>query len=192
MTDQGKIKNEREILIAYFRREDTVQRVLDRLIEDDFPLDQVSLLARAGGSGDDPLGVYYTNVDERVRGWGKLGAIWGGLLGGMVGMFILPGMGPLMIAGPFIEGLLGAGLGGALGAGGAALSELSVAIHRMGIPAEQLSEIEEHIKSGHYVLALIVDKRQAAKWKRLIDGFGPIDRRCFAFFGIRDVLNELL
>jgi len=184
--------SERAIVLACFRSEDTVQRTLDRLAEEDFPLDQVSLLARAGGSGDDPLGVYYSNTDERIKGWGKLGAIWGGLLGGMVGMFVLPGIGPLMIAGPVIEMLLGAGLGGALGAGSAALSELSVAIHRMGVPAEQLQEIEEQIKSGHYVLTLIVDRDQAAKWQYLVGSFGPIEQWRFPFPGLQDALHKLL
>jgi len=191
MSSQEKFSNQSDILLAFFREEETVQRVLDRLIKDDFPLDQISLLARVGSTGDDPLGVYYTNVEERVRGWGKLGAIWGGVLGGMVGLFIMPGLGPLMIAGPLIEGLLGAGLGGALGAGGAALSEISVAIHRMGIPAEKLQEIEGHIESGYYVLALIVDQGQAAKWELLIGGFHPIGQERFPFLGVRDALNQL-
>ncbi len=191
MNSQEKIANESVILLAFFQQEETVQAVLDHLVEDDFPLDQISLLARVGSTGDDPLGVYYANAEERIKGWGKLGAIWGGLLGGMVGMFIMPGLGPLMIAGPLIEGLLGAGVGGALGVGGAALSELSVAIHRMGIPTENLKEIEEHIESGHYVLALIVDRGQAAKWELLMGGFHPIGQHRFPYLGIRDALNQL-
>jgi hypothetical protein len=192
MTSHTGIASERDILLAFFAEENTVQRVLDRLVEDDFPLDQVSLLARSGGSGDDPLGVYYAHGEGRIKGWGRLGAIWGGLLGGMVGLFVLPGVGPLMIAGPLIEALLGAGVGGALGAGGAALSEVSLAIHRMGVPAERLQETERHIKAGHYVLSMIVDKDQAAKWQLLIGGFSPMQQWRFPFLGIRDALHGLL
>jgi len=191
MTRHTGMQSERDILLAFFEEEATVQRVLDRLVEDDFPLDQVSLLARSGGTGDDPLGVYYTGGEGRVKGWGRLGAIWGGVLGGMFGLFVLPGMGPLMIAGPLIEALLGAGVGGALGAGGAALSQVSLAIHRMGVPEQRLQETERHIKAGHYVLSMIVDKGQAAKWEFLIGGFNPLQQWRFPFPGLQDALQEL-
>ena len=97
-----------------------------------------------------------------------------------------------MIAGPFIEALLGAGLGGALGAGGAVLSEVSIAIHRMGIPEEKLQETESHIESGHYVLAMIVSREQAAKWELLINRFTPMEQWRFPFLGIREAMKELM
>jgi len=191
MTGEDSPEGEREVLLAFFPEERQVQRVLDRLIEEDFPLDRISLLARSGGSGDDPLGVYYANGEGRVKGWGKLGAIWGGVLGGMVGLFVLPGVGPMMIAGPVIEALLGAGLGGALGAGGAALSEVSLAIHRMGVPARRLEETEQYIRSGHYVLLLILDKHEGEKWEVFIDRFSPRQRWRYPFLGVREALDRL-
>jgi hypothetical protein len=136
--------------------------------------------------------MYYADGEARIKGWGRLGAIWGGVLGGMFGLFVLPGVGPLMILGPFIEALLGAGVGGALGAGGAALSQVSLAVHRIGVPAERLQEAEHHIQAGHYVLSMIVDKDQAAKWQLLIDRFSPLQQWRFPFPGIRDALHDLL
>ena len=132
---------DRDIILAFFDREETAQGAVNSLIEQDFPLDRVSVLGKPGGAGDDPLGVYYTSAGERIKGWGKMGALWGGLfglLGGAFGMFVVPGIGPMMIAGPLIDTLVGAGVGGALMAGGASLSELTVAIHRMGVPQASL------------------------------------------------------
>ncbi len=47
-------------------------------------------------AGDDPLGIYYTGVGDRMKGWGALGAFCGalwGLLAGAAGMFVIPGLG---------------------------------------------------------------------------------------------------
>ncbi len=76
-----------------FDDEAAASRVVEKLIEDDFPMDQLSLLHRSGGSGDDMLGLAFTNTEERVKVWGEHGAAWGalwGLLAGATGLFMLP------------------------------------------------------------------------------------------------------
>ena len=42
------------------------QRVIEKLIEEDFPADRLSLLRKSGGSGDDMLGLAYTDSSEAV------------------------------------------------------------------------------------------------------------------------------
>ncbi len=76
---------------------------VEEMIEHNFPMDQVSILHRAGGSGDDFLGIVYSNEKERLKVWGTQGALWGslgGLLAGASGLLLLPGIGPVLIAGP--------------------------------------------------------------------------------------------
>ena len=51
---------------------------------------------------------YYTTGD-RMMYWGKLGAFWGGLWGMLFGsaFFLVPGVGPLLVAGPLVAWIVG-------------------------------------------------------------------------------------
>ncbi len=50
--------------------------------------------------------------------------------------------------------LAGAAVTGGAMAGAAALSQLAVALHRMGVPKERLRDLHEAIERGRYVLIL--------------------------------------
>jgi hypothetical protein len=184
-------ETDHDVVLAFFDREDGAQRALDRLVEEDFPLDRVSILGRPGASGDDPLGIYYARTGERIRGWGKMGALWGGLLGlfgGAIGLFVVPGVGPMLIAGPLINTLIGAGVGGALMAGGASLSELTVAIHRMGVPEDRLQETQQFIESGHYVVLLVLHRDATERWRQTLEQASPKAIWSYPYVGVSDVV----
>src|SRR6201994_2965773 len=63
--------------------------------------------------------VGYYNAGDRMKYWGKAGAFWGGLWGLLFGaaFFWVPGVGPLLIAGPVAAWIIGA-LEGAVVLGG--------------------------------------------------------------------------
>ena len=156
------------LAVGVFDTEDKATRVIEKLIEEEFPADRLSLLRKTGGMGDDMLGLAYTNTAERVKAWGEQGAIWGalwGLLAGATGLFVLPGIGPLLAAGPVVEALGGAIAGAAVAggsmAGAAALSQLASALHRIGIPEADIELIHRAIESGHYVIILHCEPDQA-------------------------------
>ena len=84
--------------------------------------------------------VSYYNAGERMMNWGKNGAFWGGLWGMLFGsalfvvgsaLFVLPGIGPLLVVGPLASWVIGI-LGGAIVVGG--LSTLAAALLSTGIP----------------------------------------------------------
>ena len=52
---------------AVFANPDNAHAVVKDMIEHDFPMDQVSILHKAGGQGDDFLGIAYTNAMVRFR-----------------------------------------------------------------------------------------------------------------------------
>ncbi len=155
-------KQPRLVLVAaVFGNETQAQRAVERLIENDFPMDRISLLHHNRGSGDDMLGISFHTNGERIRAWGKQGAFWGalwGLLGAASGLFVLPGAGALMAAGPIIEmlgsALVGAAAAGTVMAGAAVVEELASALHSAGIPEERLQELHDDIMSGHPLVLL--------------------------------------
>mgnify|MGYP001824253727 FL=1 len=171
------------VILALFPDESRAERAVRELIERNFPMDMISLLGKAQSGGDDPLGLYYMNTEERVKGWGKMGAFWGGLWGlftGAAGLFLIPGLGPLLAAGPIVEAIVGAaagaGVGGGVMAGAAALSHLAVAMRRVGIPEDQLEAIHAAIEAGQYVVMLRVDADEVTRWRQLLEsrGAGPL------------------
>lgn len=166
---EGSQRDVRLVLtVGIYDSEDKAIRAIEKLIEDDFPADRLSLLRKTGGMGDDMLGLAYTNTAERVKAWGEHGAAWGalwGLLAGATGLFVLPGIGPLLAAGPMVEALGGA-IAGAAAAGGvmsgaAVVTELASALHRIGVPAQEIEQIHNAIESGRYVVILHCEPDQA-------------------------------
>jgi hypothetical protein len=171
----------RQVLLAFYRDVDRAREALDRLLSQDFPMDRISVLGRSSASGDDPLGIYYAGVGERMRGWGSLGALWGGVWGvltGAAGLFLLPGIGAVAAAGPVVEALAGAaagaGVGGAAMAGAGAAAQLSVAIHRMGIPDICLDEIRERLGRGEHLVLMIVHDRELDRWHAALQATEPL------------------
>jgi hypothetical protein len=167
MQDKPQTDTHKHILLAFYGDEKRAEQSLRKAVEADFPLDRISILGKAHASGDDPLGVYYPSTGDRMKGWGKMGAFWGGLWGllsGAAGMFLIPGFGPLIAAGPVVEALVGAlggaGLAGGAMAGAAVVSKLGVAVHRMGVPEQDLHEVQSMLEQGHYLLLLIVNRQQ--------------------------------
>jgi len=74
-------------------------------------------------------------------------ALWGLLFGGA--FFFIPAIGPLVVMGPFvgliINGLEGAGVGGAAGA-------LLAALDSVGIPSESVLHYEREVKAGKFLV----------------------------------------
>jgi hypothetical protein len=88
-----------------------------------------------------------------MKYWGKLGAFWGGLWGILFGaaFFWIPGIGPLVVAGPLVS-IIVAGLGGAAAVGG--LSAFGAALYSIGIPKDSVISYESSVKAGKFLLVV--------------------------------------
>jgi hypothetical protein len=86
-----------------------------------------------------------------MKAWGTRGAFWGGLWGMLFGsaFFIIPGVGPLLVAGPILTWLIAA-LEGAAVVGG--ISALGAALVSIGIPQNRIIEYETQVRAGHFVV----------------------------------------
>ena len=164
---------------AIFSKPDDAQAMIEELIEHDFPMDQVSILHRAGGQGDDFLGIAYTNEKERFRAWGVQGARWGslgGLLAGAAGLLLLPGIGSVLIAGPLIDAIAGAAVGAGLMSAGAAATHLTIGLRRLGIPEGKLTTLHQAVMDGETVVLLHCGKDDPEARRRRIafKGAAPV------------------
>ena len=197
--NQAKLKDsDHRILMAFFQDEAKAKTALDDVLEADMTMDHISILGPASSSGDDPVGVYHSKAGERMASWGKMGAFWGGILGavtGAMGLFLIPGIGPLIVAGPIAEALVGAvggaGLASGVMAGAGAISQLGVAIHRMGIPHDRINKFNDLIESGHYLLMVIVDKSNIEDWRTKLEGHKPEIMEDHPYVGYIDALDAV-
>ncbi|USE37903.1 DUF1269 domain-containing protein [Endozoicomonas sp. SCSIO W0465] len=116
--------------------------------------------------------VGYYNTGDKMKAWGKMGAFWGGLWGILFGaaFFVIPGVGPMVIAGPLVSAIVG-GLEGAVIVGG--LSALGAGLASMGIPKNSVVRYEESLSAGNFLLLYnSTEEDVAAAAKFLLESTG--------------------
>ena len=116
-----------------------------------FDLKKLSLVGKGYHSEEHPLGFY--TAGDRIKAWGGTGAFWGGIWGLLLApaVFILPGVGVVGLAGPFVATLIGA-LEGAVVVGG--LSAIGAALTQIGVPKDQVIKFEAALKVDKYLLVV--------------------------------------
>ncbi|RMG29068.1 MAG: hypothetical protein D6721_07055 [Gammaproteobacteria bacterium] len=186
MNDENGKAGPRQVVVAgIFEDRERALHAVEGLIDEGFPMDRISLLGKGGGMGDDLLGITYHHAGERMKAWGAQGAFWGalwGLLAGTAGLFVVPGLGALMVAGPLVEAIAGAVAGavvaGGAMAGAAALTELATVLHRAGIPEAWLEALEAAVDTGHVVVLLHGDPAEAGDNAARLQRWGPARVLC--------------
>lgn len=170
--------HKKNFLGAVFEHSDDAHKAVEEMIDHNFPMDQVSILHKAGGQGDDFLGIAYTNEKERFKVWGEEGALWGavgGLLAGG-GLMLIPGIGSVMVAGPIIKAIVGAVAGAGIMTAGAAATHLTIALRRMGIAEEKLDVLHQAVMDNKTVVLMNLGNESAEHWQsRLkLEGAEPV------------------
>jgi hypothetical protein len=112
-----------------------------------------------------------TKAPEGAATGAGAGAAVGGVLGWLVGIgaLAIPGIGPLVAAGPIVAALAGAG---AVGATGGLVGGLIGA----GIPEVEAKRYAGRIREGGYLISVHCDDRDwASRAKEILDGAGGRD-----------------
>jgi len=136
-------------VVAIFKSHTEAETAVKELQQAGFDMKKLSIIGRDYHTDENVVGYY--NTGDRMKYWGKLGAFWGGFWGLLFGsaFFFVPGVGPLLFAGPIVSYIVGA-LEGAVVVGG--LSALGAGLYGMGIPKDSILQYETAVKSGKYVL----------------------------------------
>src|SRR6201994_2160256 len=128
------------------------ETAVDQLVAAGFSNDDVSvLMANSNGSRDFAAEKNTKAPEGATTGVGVGGAVGGtlGLLAG-IGALAIPGVGPLIAAGPIMGALAGLGVGGAVGG-------LIGALVGMGMPEYEAKRYEGRIKEGGVLLSVHCD-----------------------------------
>jgi hypothetical protein len=114
-------------------------------------VDMTTLSIVGKGTHTDEHAVGYYNTGDRMKYWGKTGAFWGGFWGLLFGsaFFAIPGIGPVLAAGPVVAWIVGA-LEGAAIVGG--VSAIGAGLYSIGIPKDSVVQYELAVKTEKYLL----------------------------------------
>ena len=136
-------------VVAVYPTHSDAEDAINQLKKADFNIKKLAILGKGYHTEDQVVG-YYTTGD-RMKHWGTRGAFWGGLWGLLIGsaLFLIPGVGPVMVAGSAVAWIVGA-LESAVIVGG--LSALGAGLYSMGISKEKALKYESSVKAGKYLL----------------------------------------
>jgi uncharacterized membrane protein len=132
-------------------------------------IDMKTLSIAAKDTHTDEHVVGYYNAGDRMKYWGKIGAFWGGFWGLLFGsaMFAIPGIGPLLVAGPLVTWIV-AGLEGAVVVGG--VSAAGAGLVSIGIPKDSVLKYDVALKSDKFLLIVHGTPDAVDKAKDIIAG----------------------
>lgn len=140
---------DKKSMVAIYNSHEKAEEAVSKLQKKGFDMEQLSIVGKDYHTEENIVGYY--NLGDRMKLWGGTGAFWGGIWGLLLGsaFFIIPGVGPLLIAGPIVAAMVGA-LEGAVTLGG--ISVLGAALFSIGIPENSILEYETEIKAGKFML----------------------------------------
>jgi hypothetical protein len=112
-----------------------------------------------------------TKAPEGATTGAGTGAILGGALGWLagIGSLAIPGVGPLIAAGPIMAALAGAGVGGTLGG-------IAGALVGMGIPEYEAKRYQGRVEKGGILLSVHCDDSEwTSKARNILENSGAED-----------------
>jgi hypothetical protein len=158
-------------VFGIYKTAEYAERAVDSLIAAGYPSTAISVLLPDSASTKEFAHQKDTKAPEGTTAGVTAGGVVGGTLGVLagIGALAIPGVGPLIAAGPIMAGLAGLGVGGAVGG-------LVGALVGMGIPEYEAKRYEGHVKDGGTLLSVHCDtSEQVSRAKDLLKGTGATD-----------------
>jgi hypothetical protein len=153
---------DKNAVVGVYESHEKAENAVKELQKAGFDMKKLSILGRDYHTEEHVVGYY--NTGDRMKAWGKIGAFWGSIWGLLFGaaFFIVPGIGPIAVAGPLVSAIVGA-LEGAVVVGGA--SAIGGALAGIGIPKDSVLNYETQLKADKFVLVChgTADEMQKAK-----------------------------
>jgi len=163
MTDSSSV-------VAVYDSHTDAENAVAKLSAASFDIKKISILGKDYHTEENVVG-YYT-AGDRMKSWGGMGAFWGGIWGLLfgAGFFLIPGIGPVLVAGPVLAALLGA-LESAVVVGG--LSAVAAGLVSLGIPKDSAIKYEADIKADKFVMVVHGTSEELEKARAILAGTSP-------------------
>ena len=141
--------SETNSVVAIYETHSQAEEAVKELLRSGFDMKKMSIVGKDYHTDEHVVGYY--NAGDRMKYWGKQGAFWGGIWGMLFGaaFFAIPGIGPILVAGPLVAWIIGA-LEGAVVVGG--LSAVGAGLYSIGIPKDSVVTYEAALKSDKFLV----------------------------------------
>lgn len=159
-------------IVAVYNDHIQAEQAVDQLKRAGFDMTKLSIVGKDYHTEENVVGYY--NAGDRMKHWGKMGAFWGGLWGLLFGaaFFFVPGIGPVLVAGPVAAWIVAA-LEGAAVVGG--LSAIGAGLYSIGIPKDSILRYEVALKADKFLLIAHGTMGDVAKAKETIERTSPAE-----------------
>jgi uncharacterized membrane protein len=164
--------SEMNSVVAIYQTHSQAEEAVKELQKSGFDMKKMSIVGKDYHTDEHVVGYY--NAGDRMKYWGKLGAFWGGIWGMLFGaaFFVIPGIGPILVAGPLVAWIIGA-LEGAVVVGG--LSAVGAGLYSIGIPKDSVVTYETALKSDKFLLVAHGSAAEVAKARDIIHATHPME-----------------
>jgi uncharacterized membrane protein len=150
-------------VVAIYDTHEQAERAIKELQEAGVDMKSLSIAGKDTHTDEHVVGYY--NAGDRMKYWGKVGAFWGLLFGS--GLFLIPGVGPILVAGPLVAWII-AGLEGAAVVGG--VSAIGAGLVSIGIPKDSVLKYEVALKTDKFLLIVHGTEDAVSNAKNIIAG----------------------
>jgi hypothetical protein len=139
-------------VIGIYSTRTQAEESVDALRAAGFRSEDISALLPDNVGNKDFAAEKHTKAPEGTTTGASSGAVVGGVLGWLagIGALAIPGVGPLIAAGPIMGALAGVGIGGVTGG-------IVGALIGMGIPEYEAKRYEGRVKNGGILMSVHVD-----------------------------------
>ncbi|OAS19710.1 general stress protein [Paenibacillus oryzisoli] len=149
-------------IIGVFNTEEEAIRVINQLKAEGYHSEELSVVGRDRDDLDHIEEATETKAEEGLA----TGAATGGVLGGVTGLLVsigalaIPGLGPILVAGPIVATLTGA-------AAGASVGGLAGALIGLGIPEKDAMDYDKYVHNGKVLVLVDSDAERAHRAYRV-------------------------
>ena len=152
-------------VVAIYETHTGAEEAVKELQRGGVDMHKLSIVGKGYHTDEQVVGYY--NTGDRMKYWGTTGAFWGGFWGLLFGsaVFVIPGVGPILAAGPVVawivaalEGAVEVGVLGALGAG----------LFSIGIPKNSIVKYQTALESDQFLLIAHGTAAEVAKARDII------------------------
>jgi hypothetical protein len=158
------------VVVAVYDTHTQAENTVKELEKSGFDMRKLSIVARNPHAEEHVVGFY--NAGDRIRHWGKAGAFWGGIWGMLFGaaFFAIPGLGPVLVAGPLVAWIIGA-LEGAVVVGG--VSAVGAGLFSIGVPKDSIVKYELALKTDKFLILAHGTEKDVTKARDILKSTHP-------------------
>jgi uncharacterized membrane protein len=161
-----------ETIIALYDKVEDANKAVAELVSEGFNRSDIGLVL------NDAEGHYtVTSSDVTAEEGASVGAVAGGITGLVVGLTALtiPGIGPIVAAGPLAVALGGAASAGIGAAAGAVTGGLAASLIDLGVPESHIDYYGEAIRRGSTMVTVIAEETRVTEAMRVLNRHNPFD-----------------